>query len=125
MVDELARVVAAELRALGDEGATPAEMQRSKAQMKAGLLMALESSSVRAEQMARNLLTHDRLVPAEELVQLVDAVTGDDIRAFAAKLATQAPTVTVVGSGRKSLTQAKSAAKLFAPSIAHLAPTGT
>lgn len=125
MVDELARVVAAQLRALGDEGATPAEMQRSKAQMKAGLLMALESSSVRAEQMARNLLTHDRLVPAEELVQLVDDVTADDIRAFAAKLATQAPTVTVVGSGRKSLAQAKYAAKLFAPSLVHLEPTGT
>lgn len=125
MVDELARVVAAQLRALGDEGATPAEMQRSKAQMKAGLLMALESSSVRAEQMARNLLTHDRLVPAEELVQLVDDVTADDVRAFASKLATQAPTVTVVGSGRKSLTQAKSAAKLFAPSLVRLEPTGT
>ena len=41
-----------------------AELARSKAQIKAGMLMGLESSSARAEQMARQLLLFDRLIDA-------------------------------------------------------------
>ena len=55
---ELADVVAQELAEIAETGPTDAELQRSKAQLKAGLLMALESSSVNAEQMARQLLAH-------------------------------------------------------------------
>ena len=56
-VEELSAIVAAELADVADKGPSAAELQRSSAQLKAGLLMALESSSVRAEQMARHLLT--------------------------------------------------------------------
>ena len=56
------------------------ELARSKAQLKAGLLMSLESSSARAEQMARHLLSHGRVVPAEELIAKVDDVTREHVR---------------------------------------------
>ena len=74
MVDELADVVAQELAAIAEAGPTEAELQRSKAQLKAGLLMALESSSVNAEQMARQLLAHGRLVTTAELIDEVTSV---------------------------------------------------
>ena len=38
------------------ETITEAEVARAKAQMKAGLLMALESSGARAEQLARQMI---------------------------------------------------------------------
>ena len=95
-------VVGAELRKLGDEGPTAHEVNRSKAQLKAGLLMGLESSSARAEQMARHLLVHGRLLPSEELIAKVDAVGDDDIRAFAARVARGRPSVAVVGAGKRS-----------------------
>ncbi len=62
-------------------GMTEAEIARSKAQMKAGLLMALESSEARANQLARQMLIHGRPIPLEEIVARVDAVTVERARA--------------------------------------------
>ena len=50
-------------------------MARAKAQLKAGLLMGLESSSARAEQMARQLLLFDRLIDTPELVERIEGVS--------------------------------------------------
>jgi len=89
-----------------------AELGRSKAQLKAGLLMALESSSARAEQMARQLLLFDRLISTEELVERVDAVTPEAVRVLAAKLIGESrPSVAVVGAGRKGEAFARTAAE--------------
>lgn len=115
MVDALSMLAAQEFRAIADAGPTESELNRSKAQIKAGLLMALESTSVRAEQMARHLLAHDRLVEMTELVDNVSAVTRDNIRDLAALMLTSPATVAVVGSGRKSEAQAGRAAAQFAP----------
>ena len=48
------------------ETITEAEIARAKAQMKAGLLMALESSGERAEQLARQIFIYGRPMPIEE-----------------------------------------------------------
>ncbi len=102
MVEELAAVVAQELAALAEAGPTDAELQRSKAQLKAGLLMALESSSVNAEQMARQLLAQGRLVAISELIDEVENVDHRRIKAFAGRLRDEIASVAVIGSGRKS-----------------------
>lgn len=115
MVNELAEVVAAQLAEVAHAGPTEAELQRSKAQLKAGLLMALESSAVNAEQMARQLLAQGRLIPITELVERVDAVDRDDVKAFAQGLIEEMPSVAVIGSGRKSIGQASRIADRFAP----------
>jgi predicted Zn-dependent peptidase len=115
MVDALSMLVAQEFRAIAEDGPTEAELNRSKAQIKAGLLMALESTSVRAEQMARHIIANDRLVEMTELVDQVSAVTGERIRDLAALMLESPATVTVVGSGRRSEAQAARAAALFAP----------
>ena len=86
MVDELADVVAQELAEIAETGPTEAELQRSKAQLKAGLLMALESSSVNAEQMARQLLAHGRLVTTAELIDEVTSVDRERIKTYAQSL---------------------------------------
>ena len=52
-VPELMRVVVD--RSAAAETITEAEVDRAKAQMKVGLLMALESSAARAEQLARQI----------------------------------------------------------------------
>jgi len=115
MVDELATVVAGELSALADAGPTDAELLRAKAQLKAGLLMALESSSVNAEQMARQLLAQDRFVAISELIEEVEAVNGERIKDFAARLRGEPASVVVIGSGKKSAAQAARVAALFNP----------
>ncbi|MGQ0672178.1 MAG: M16 family metallopeptidase [Hyphomicrobium sp.] len=98
----LTDVVREELVRLGSTGPDAGEVLRSKAQLKAGLLMSLESSSARVEQLARHLMVHDRLITSQELMRHVDAVDHAALTAFAARLAAGRPTVGVVGAGKRS-----------------------
>src|SRR5262249_13931052 len=89
-----------------------AELARSKAQLKAGLLIGLESSSARAEQMARQLLLFDRLIATPELIERIDSVTPEATRVLAARLVGPAqPSVVVVGAGRAGEAFARTAAE--------------
>ncbi|MEM7753959.1 MAG: insulinase family protein, partial [Pseudomonadota bacterium] len=65
-----------------------AEIDRARAQMKAGMLMGLESPASRAERIARQLAIWDRIPALEETVERIDAVTVDKARDYAARLAT-------------------------------------
>jgi len=83
------------------ETLTEAEIARAKAQMKAGLLMALESCSSRAEQLARHILAYGRPLTVEELVARIDAVNVDSTRDAARQLLSRSrPAVVALGSGR-------------------------
>ena len=113
MVDELISVIGAELAEIADKGPSEREVQRAKAQLKAGLLMSLESSGARAEQMARHLLVHGRLIDSTELVARVEAVTVGGVRSFAEKMTKAAPSVAVVGAGRKSAGHARRAEQMM------------
>jgi predicted Zn-dependent peptidase len=94
---ELMNVVAAELQETSEK-ATEIEVARAKAMMKVGLLMALESSTARADQLARQLLFFGRVVPVDEIVRRIDAVTVDDVRAAGrAVISSSRPTFAGVG----------------------------
>jgi predicted Zn-dependent peptidase len=97
---ELMRVVIGEIQSAA-ETLTEKEVARAKAQMKAGILIALESSSARAEQLARQLITHGRPIPVEEIVAKVDAVTVESARAAGRALIRRSrPACAVLGRGR-------------------------
>jgi predicted Zn-dependent peptidase len=109
-MEELIKVVGAELHRAATRKPSDAEVARAKAQIKAGMLMGLESSSARAEYMARQTLLFNRLIDTKEVVQKIDAVTPDAVRALAAKLLSHSkPSVTIVGAGRKSAAYARMA----------------
>lgn len=102
MLEELIKVVAAEFQRAAAKRPSDAEVSRAKAQIKAGMLMGLESSSARAEYMARQMLLFNRLIDTKEIIERIEAVTPEAVRTVAAKLLTQSkPSVTVVGAGRK------------------------
>lgn len=113
LADELLSVISGEIRGLAEDGPQSREVQRSKAQLKAGLLMALESSGARAEQMARQLLGHGRLIEKCELVEKVEAVSADDIRMLLSNMLCGVPTISVVGAGENSLGCARRAMGTF------------
>jgi predicted Zn-dependent peptidase len=68
------------------EDMTEAELARARAQMKAGLLMGLESPSSRAERLARLVAIWNRVPPLEETVVSIDGVTLAGLRDHAAAL---------------------------------------
>jgi predicted Zn-dependent peptidase len=76
---------------------TAAELNRARAQLKAGLLMSLESTGSRCEQLARQWQIFGRVIPAAETVQKIEAVTEADIRASAAKIFRTKPTLATIG----------------------------
>jgi predicted Zn-dependent peptidase len=98
-VAELMRVVVGEINGAA-ETITEAEVARAKAQMKAGLLMALESSGARAEQLARQMMAWGRPVALEELVGRIEAVTVESTRAAGRDLIARGrPAVAALGPG--------------------------
>jgi predicted Zn-dependent peptidase len=50
------------------------EVARARAQLKAGILMALESTSARCEQLAQQMLVFGRPIPTSEIVAKIEAV---------------------------------------------------
>jgi predicted Zn-dependent peptidase len=74
-----------------------AELNRARAQLKAGLLMSLESTGSRCEQVARQWQIFGRIIPASETVAKIEAVTEADIRAVAGKIFRTRPTLATLG----------------------------
>ncbi|MEM9437341.1 MAG: pitrilysin family protein [Pseudomonadota bacterium] len=85
-VAELGRITMDELKRAADD-MSAAEVARARAQMKAGLLMGLESPSNRAERLARMTAIWGRVPALDEVIQSIDSVTTGDIRDFAAQMA--------------------------------------
>ena len=70
---ELANITIDELKRAADT-LSQAELDRARAQMKAGLLMGLESASNRAERLARMVQIWGKVPNLEETVARIDAV---------------------------------------------------
>ena len=68
-----------------------AEVARARAQMKAGLLMGLESPSSRTERLARMIQIWGEVPSLEDTVSRIDSVTTGDVRAFGEHLVHKAP----------------------------------
>jgi len=75
-VRELIPVVAAEMHKLS-ASVSMDEVVRARTQMKAGLLMAMESTTSRMEQMGRQMMIFGRPVPQTEIIEQIDRV--DDV----------------------------------------------
>ena len=97
---ELVPVTLEELRKV-QLGVTEAELHRARAQVKASLLMSLESTGSRCEQLARQIQVFGRIVPTAETVAKLNAVTVDSVRRAAMRLFRAAPTLAVMGPADK------------------------
>src|SRR4029078_5746214 len=96
---ELMRLIVDEIVSTA-ETLSEAEVGRAKAQMKAGLLMSLESSVARVEQLARQMIGWGRPIPLGELVEKVEAVTVESARAAGRALISRGkPAIAVLGLG--------------------------
>ena len=96
-LNELVTAVSGELLRIAEQQITEDELTRSRAQIKAGVLMSLESTSSRAERIARHLMVYGRIMPVNEMSQHIDAVSADDVRRVAGRLLQSPPTIAVLG----------------------------
>ena len=94
---ELFAVIRDELVRAADQGFRPEEVARVKAQLKMGLLTGLESSSARAEQLARQILIYGRPLSTEELIEKVEQVQASDLQALVARMIASPLSLATVG----------------------------
>jgi predicted Zn-dependent peptidase len=93
---ELIPVTLSELRKVQRE-VRQEELDRARAQVKAGLLMSLESTGSRCEQLARQIQIFGRVIPTAETVAELNAVTLEDISRVAARIFRGTPTLATMG----------------------------
>ena len=109
LTDVMSEVMLSLTRSL-EEG----EVQRAKAQLKAGLVMSLESAGGRADQIARQFLAFGKVPEIADIIARIDRLTTDDIRDLAEDvLRGHAPAVSAVG-GIKTLAPLEAVAARFA-----------
>jgi predicted Zn-dependent peptidase len=87
-LEELARV---------QQDVTEAEVRRARTQVKASLLMSLESTGSRCEQLARQMQVFGRVIPMAETIARIDAVGVEQVRRAAARLFRGRPTLAALG----------------------------
>lgn len=86
-IKSLTQLTVDELKRAADDISEP-EVARARAQIKAGMLMGLESPSSRAERIARLLAIYDRVPDIDESVAKIDAVTTEDVKRYAGQMIT-------------------------------------
>jgi predicted Zn-dependent peptidase len=79
------------------EKPTSAEVERARAQLRAGILMAQESTSARCEQLASQLIVWGRPLSKSEIMARVEAVTEADVSRVGRRLIAAPPTLAAIG----------------------------
>ena len=97
--EAMPRIAALMMQELRDMAAsiTDAELNRARELVKASVLMGLETPSARTDVAAAHLFAHGRIVPQEEMIDRLDAVTKDDLKEFARHALGDQVSVAIVG----------------------------
>ncbi len=84
--EEVRDLVVKELREVAGQGITPAELERSKNQVRGAVLLSLDSMSTRMTRIGKSMLYYDRVISPTEVVEKVEAVTEADVRRISAEI---------------------------------------
>jgi predicted Zn-dependent peptidase len=79
-------IVARELTDVASGNVRPGELERAKENLKGRILLSLESTASRMSRLGKSLITGTELLSLDELVERIEAVTGDEIAEVAGDL---------------------------------------
>ena len=85
-IHEVLKVVGDEVERLAADGLTPEELDRAKGQFKGSLVLGMEDTSSRMSWLGKSELTRGEILTVDQVIQRVDAVTEEDLRALAKAL---------------------------------------
>ena len=102
-LERVLEVTLRELRKLKRDGVGTRELASAKENLKGNLILALESTVSRMSQQARHEFYYGRILPAEEMIARVEAVTADDVAEEAERLLDpRVLSLTIVGNVGKA-----------------------
>ncbi|TYB43429.1 M16 family metallopeptidase [Actinomadura chibensis] len=87
--DELGRAAA--------ESLTDEELERGKGQLRGAMVLGLEDTGSRMSRIGKSELVYESLLPVDEVLARIEAVTLDDVRAIAREVLTAPQALTVIG----------------------------
>ncbi len=96
-LDEVLDLCLGELVEVAEHGITDDELARGQGQLRGGLVLGLEDTGSRMTRIGKSELVHGELLGVDELLDRIDAVTLDDVRAVAADVLGAAPSLAVIG----------------------------
>jgi len=73
------------------------ELDRARAQMRTGIVISLESTMARCEQIAHQFAMFGRILPIDELLDKVESLSCADIESAIGQLLTSNPTIAAIG----------------------------
>ena len=94
---QLLPVLTDEIKKIRTQKVSEEELKRAKTQLKASMLMGLESSSASSEVLARQMLVFNRVLSIDEMVSRIEKITPEDILETAGRIFSSRPTYTLVG----------------------------
>ena len=77
-----------EMRLLREDLVPEEEFESNREQIKGNILMALESTFTRMSRMAKSMLYYGRVIPVDEIIGSLDAVTPEDVQCLAQRMFT-------------------------------------
>ncbi len=93
---ELMPLLRQQINKAGDN-ITDDELDRARAQLKASILMSLESTSSRCEQLARQMMVFNRPLTVAELVDKIEKVDADTVHDLVRRITSGKPTFAALG----------------------------
>jgi predicted Zn-dependent peptidase len=96
-VDEVLDLTRAELARVAADGLTEDEVARGKGMSKGSLVLGLEDTGSRMSRLGKGELVYGELLPVDELLARVDAVTSEQVRQVAAEVLAGPMSLAVVG----------------------------
>jgi predicted Zn-dependent peptidase len=96
-VDQVLALCRAEIEKVMERGITPEELARGKGQLRGSLVLGLEDTGSRMSRIGKSELVYGDLLGIGELLDLISAVTLEDVATVAADLLDTPPTLAVIG----------------------------
>jgi predicted Zn-dependent peptidase len=109
-------VIGAELRRIASDEVPAPELRRAKEHLKGRLVLSLESPAMRMNRLGRSVVTDTEILPIDEIIARVDAVSSQDIQDLAAEFwQPESFSLAAIGPNADLV---RSAVERFAPSLA-------
>ncbi|MEU4831916.1 pitrilysin family protein [Streptosporangium sp. NPDC023615] len=96
-IDEVLKICREEVRRVLADGITEEELVRGKGQMRGGLVLGLEDTGSRMSRIGKGELVFDELLPVDDLLARIDAVTPEQITEVAEDVLNRPMTLAVIG----------------------------
>jgi predicted Zn-dependent peptidase len=95
--DEVVEIMQSVLDSVGRDGLSEDELDRGKGQLRGGMVLGLEDSGSRMTRIGKAELCYGDVLGVDDLLELVDSVSLDQVNVLAEELACQPRCLTVVG----------------------------